>query len=218
MCLQRFRAIWIEKFAPQRPRTSPKPRWWFVISSACLTTSLASQHRCGPARETAVVRIPCCYFANAASHSQGVPACDPNRILVLHTGCGRSFDGGKSWKHPVPAYACGRRLVVRQSYGETCCPLRASEYANQRYQRAAFIALSLAAPAAFHWLRVSRCGHRLYKTMFGFPSGACYVCGELGVAKCRASRSSEHSCKEKCSRFLCFCCSFSFACLCALGS
>ena len=70
----------------------------------------------------------------------------------------------------------------------------------------------------FAALRVSRCGHRLYKTMFGFPSGACYVCGELGVAKCRASRSSEHPCKEKCSRSLCFCCSFSFACLCALGS
>ena len=56
----------------------------------------------------------------------------------------------------------------------------------------------------FAALRVSRCGHRLYKTMFGFPSGACYVCGELGVAKCRASRSSEHACKGKCSRSLCF--------------
>ena len=51
----------------------------------------------------------------------------------LAHGLGRSLDGGKSWKHPVPAYACGRRLVVRQSYGVTCSPLQSqSEYALPR--------------------------------------------------------------------------------------
>ena len=118
----------------------------------------------------------------------------------LAHGLGRSFDGGKSWKHPV---AC---VCLRAAFG--CA---AELWRN-------LLPFTIAIRIRFAALRVSRCGHRLYKTMFGFPSGACYMFGELGVAKCRASRSSEHSCKGKCSRSLCFCCSFSFACLCALGS
>ena len=93
-----------------------------------MTTSLASQHRCGPARETAVVQIPCCYFANAASHSQGVPA-----TRTAFWSCTRAraqLQRGQEMETSVASYVCGRRLVVRQSYGETCSPLRSqSEHA-----------------------------------------------------------------------------------------
>ena len=163
-----------------------------------MTTSLASQHRCGPARETAVVQIPCCYFANAASHSQGVPA-----TRTAFWSCTRARAHLQRGQEMETYVAC---VCVRAAFG---C---AAELWRNLLPSTVAIRIRFAA------LRVSRCGHRLYKTMFGFPSGACYVCGELGVAKCRASRSSEHSCKEKCSRSLCFCCSYSFAFLCALGS
>ena len=119
----------------------------------------------------------------------------PNRILVLHTGPGAASTGARDGN--IRCLIC-----VRAAFG--CA---AELWRNL-----------LPSTIAIRTRFAARCGHRLYKTMFGFPSGACYVCGELGVAKCRASRSSEHSCKEKCSRSLCFCCSFSFACLCALGS